>query len=263
MTKNIRDTAFTFMFNDELYMAQLYNYLTGKEIKPEDIKSVRIDSGLTKPRLYNDVACITKDNHLLVMIEHQSRLNNNMLFRMMEYYAALVSRFVIKENDQNKYGTKEIQIPKADFYIVYNGKGKMKDFPKLNLGDIEVKGKVSNIHFDNLTHHQTNHALVAYAKLIELTENYKMHINDAIDELLAQGYLVDFFGRKEIRDMFAEIFSYDQELIEQGIEQGEQKKAIETAKAGLKNNIPLETISLLTGLTLAELEDLSGDDSHN
>jgi len=268
MAQKVRDTAFTFIFSNETYMAQLYNYLTGKEIHPEDIRSVRLENELTSPRLYNDVACITKDNHLLVMIEHQSTINKNMLFRMMEYYAALVSKFVIKENSYNKYGSKEIQIPKADFHIVYNGKGEMEELPELDLGDIQIQGTVSNVHFNNLNHHQPNHSLVAYAKLIELTEEYKLHINDAIDQLLAEGYLLEFFGRKEVRDMFAEVFSYDQELIdkgvkqgmeqglEQGIEHGEEKKAIEMAISLLESGMPVGEVCRHSKLSLEVVEGL-------
>jgi len=55
--------------------------------------------------------------------------------------------------------------------------------------------------------------------------------NGAIDQLLEEGYLPEFFGRKELRDMFAEVFSYDQELIDKGIEQGAHQKAVEMAKS--------------------------------
>ena len=57
-----------------------------------------------------------------------------------------------------------------------------------------------------------------------------MYVNDAIDQLLEEGYLPEFFGRKENREMFAEVFSYDQELIDLGVqkgtEQGMQKEKI-------------------------------------
>ena len=231
MAINVRDSAFTFMFSNVKYMAQLYKYLTGRDICPSQIRSVQLEDKLTKSRLYNDVAYLTDDNRLLVMIEHQSSLNKNMLFRMMEYYAALVSEFVIKGEGQNKYGSKKLKIPKAEFHVVYNGKGKMNEMPKLDLGDIQLSGSATNIHFNNLTHHDPNHALVAYAKLIQLVEDVGMNINDAIDQLLVEGYLTEFFNRKEIRDMFAEIFSYDQELIEKGIEQG--RKLAQLVNEGL------------------------------
>ena len=48
------------------------------------------------------------------------------------------------------FSTKEIQIPKAKFFVVYNGKDKMSDLPILDLGDVQVKATVKNIHFDDL-----------------------------------------------------------------------------------------------------------------
>jgi len=250
MAQNVRDTAFTFMFNNETYMIQLYNYLTGIEICSTQIRSVRLENKLTKSRLYNDVAYITDDNHLLVMIEHQSTLNENMLFRMLEYYASLVSMFVIKEEGQNKYGSKEMQIPKAEFHIVFNGKGEMDGNSELDLGDIQVKGSITNIHFNNLTHHDPNHSLIAYAKLIELVEDMELHINDAIDQLLEEGYLAEFFGRREIRDMFVEIFSYDQELIEKGIE----KNKLATARKALENGLSVGQVVAITDLSQEEVQ---------
>jgi len=47
--------------------------------------------------------------------------------------------------------------------------------------------------------------------------------------------------------------------LEQGLKQGKHNKAIEMAKKGLENNIPLETVSLMTGFTLLELEKLAQD----
>jgi len=225
--RNIRDTGFTFMFNDEMYMSQLYNYITDIKVDPSQIRCVKLTDRLTQPRFYNDVAYLTDDNQLLVMIDQQSTPSKSMLFRMMEYYAALVSEFVIKEEDQNKYGTKEMQIPKAELHIVFNGKGSMEANPKLDLGDIQIKGSVTNIHFKNLTCHDRNHPLVAYAKLIELTKELGFTINDAIDQLLIEGYLVEFFGRREIRDMYVEIFSYDQQLRAEGHAEGRAEGRVE------------------------------------
>jgi len=48
-----------------------------------------------------------------------------------------------------------------------------------------------------------------------------------------------------------------QGVLQRGIEQGELKKAVEIAKNGLKNNISLDTISIMTGLTISELKNLT------
>ena len=42
--------------------------------------------------------------------------------------------------------------------------------PTLDLGDIQIKGSVTNIHFKNLTCFNRNHVLVAYAKFSLMTD---------------------------------------------------------------------------------------------
>jgi len=47
-----------------------------------------------------------------------------------------------------------------------------------------------------------------------------------------------------------------EEELKQGIEEGASEKAIEIAKNGLENNVPIETISVMTGLSIEEIEKL-------
>jgi predicted transposase/invertase (TIGR01784 family) len=44
---------------------------------------------------------------------------------------------------------------------------------------------------------------------------------------------------------------------EQGISQGAEQKAIETAKEALKNNISLEIIAKITGLSLEKVQQIN------
>jgi len=48
----------------------------------------------------------------------------------------------------------------------------------------------------------------------------------------------------------------DQDTLERGIEQGASEKEIEIAKNGLENNVPIETISVMTGLSIEEIKKL-------
>ena len=45
--------------------------------------------------------------------------------------------------------------------------------------------------------------------------------------------------------------------MEQGITQGSQQKAIETAKNALNMNLPIEQIATLTGLSIEEVKNLT------
>jgi len=250
--EKVRDSAFTLMFKHAKYVVDLYEELTGKRLDPLKLTPVNLGNDVRKPRLYNDVAFLTEDNLLLVLIEHQTSLNFNMLFRMLEYFVALAGKY-IKEKDYNKYGTKQIQIPKAQFFVVYNGKGEMPELPVLDLGDVQVKAQVQNIHFNKLKNQDKNNALAAYSLFVEYVAT-GLKINEALDQVVADGYLTEFFGRKEYRDMFAEVFSYDQELIDSGIEQGETRKNIEHIDA-LLDILDDETIAIKLKVELSLVQE--------
>ena len=48
-----------------------------------------------------------------------------------------------------------------------------------------------------------------------------------------------------------------QQGLQQGLEQGIKQSKIETAKKSLEKNLPLETISEITGLSIKEIQDLN------
>lgn len=56
--------------------------------------------------------------------------------------------------------------------------------------------------------------------------------------------------------MFAEIFSYDQELIDKGIEQGIEIQTMEMARKLIAKNMSVKDISEITGLSKTDIEEL-------
>ena len=52
-------------------------------------------------------------------------------------------------------------------------------------------------------------------------------------------------------------FDAERRGYKEGVEQGAQQKAIETAKNALKMDLPIEQISTLTGLSYEEIKSLS------
>ena len=243
------DSAFTMLFNIEEHVVDLYEVLTGERLDPHTIKSFRLEDGLVRSRLYNDVSFITHDNQLLVLIEHQSTLNPNMAFRILEYYVKLAGEY-LKRNNVNIFGSKEIEIPKAKFFVVYNGKGRMPELPVLDLGDVQVKAKVKNIHFEELADKSPSNTVAGYARFIDLAKTMSPY--EALELLLEEGYLIEFLNDKERRNMFADVYSYENELLYtgrlEGRVEGNKEKAVEVAKLAFANDIDVETIVLLTGL---------------
>ena len=247
------DSAFTMLFNIEEHVVDLYEVLTGKRLDPHTIKSVRLKDGLIRSSLYNDISFITHDNQLLVLIEHQSTLNPNMAFRLLEYYVKLASEH-LKQNNVKIFGSKEVEIPKAQFFVVYNGKNRMPELPVLDLGDVQVKAKVKNIHFDELADKSTNNTVAGYARFIDLAQT--MSPFDALELLLQEGYLVEFLKDEERRNMFADVYSYENELIYTGRVEGRDEKAIEVAQNLLKIGLSAKQIAESTELSLEKVLQL-------
>ena len=108
-----RDTMFRWLFKDPKNFIDLLRRCSDDDINLtiDDIQPFDLDSELAVRIRRNDVSFITKDNRLLILIEHQSTQNPNMAFRLFLYYIELLQLWV-KINNINLYGQQKIpQLP--------------------------------------------------------------------------------------------------------------------------------------------------------
>ena len=180
--RTVKDTLFKGFFADnKKAFIDLYKVASGKELREEDISPYSLNSDIVNRSLYNDVSYITKDNRLIILVEHQSTANKNMAEREFLYYAALAYQF-LKENDLELSSLKKIDIPMPEFYVAYNGKEKY-DTDSLNFENefIKVSVKLLDANLRNLLGQvevDKNNALLGYAYFIDELEkkrktNYK------------------------------------------------------------------------------------------
>lgn len=143
--RNIKDSVFTDLFSNKKYVAELYNALHPDENITEDlINNVTLKSIITD-REYNDLGFIV-GNKLIVLVEAQSSWSVNIIVRMLIYLADTYNEY-IKERKFNIYGSKKIDIPKPELYVIYTGNKNIdKEYISLseeffggNLSDVEVK----------------------------------------------------------------------------------------------------------------------------
>ena len=294
--RNYKDSVFVDLFakdiNAKENFVSLYNALHGTNLDfhTTNVEPVMIEQVLYKS-FYNDIAMLI-DNKIVILIEHQSTINENMPFRILEYITRIYEKIT---KSKNKFGRKLIQLPVPEFYVFYNGKedyptektlklsdaflppdekhGKIPDFP------LEITVKVVNINVD-----KDNEVL----KRCEVLEQYSEFVNlvrysisageedpfkAAIEAAIGSGVLSDYLERKatEVRNMILTEYDYDTDIavqreeayeeglskgINQGISQGAEQKAIETAKKMLENCLSKEIIANCTGLSLEEVEKL-------
>ena len=261
--RKTKDTFFRAIFSKPEAFVELYRRLANAELSEDDIVYVVIPDTVQDLPRYNDVAFVTKDNRLVVLVEHQSTKSENMPFRLLEYYIDTIRHLSIT-NKKNIHGPKRIELPRVEMYVAYNGFSPLLESEKVifhDLGAIKVTVQVVDIRYDVLPKEDVdnvNNTLAGYAFYAKVFEEekakgksmYQSYL-EAIRRCIELNYLKDILSRKEFVDMFAEIYNYDDRLLEEGME----KQALETAREMFNDGIPLETIAKYVNRPIEKLKD--------
>ena len=281
--RKYKDSVFTDLFGSDRdgkkNFLDLYNALSGSDYKLGEVSLKRkvIEQALYKT--FNNDVSWEINGKLIVLVEHQSTINENMPFRCLEYVTRIYEGIVpVKE----RYAEKVYKIPNPDFYVVYVGKKQLPPEQELRLSDafytkdnskLELVVKVKNcIDPKLLPIFKSCDILKEYCQFIEIVEqNYnklfpKKSFKKAIEIAMEQGILTDYLDRKsrEVINMLCAKYSYkddiavkQQEAREDGIQIGQQQKAEETAINLLKMNVLTnEQIAQAAGLSLEKVLEL-------
>ncbi len=92
------------------------------DITEDDIKLVTLNSVVMNGQ-YNDLALMVK-GRLIIFAEAQSTWSINILIRLLLYLSSTYYDYII-ENGLNVYGSKKINIPEPEFYVIYTGSRKI------------------------------------------------------------------------------------------------------------------------------------------
>ena len=119
--RKIKDSVFSALFSERKYLAELCRVLKPDvtEDELENLSLVTIQNVLVDD-LYNDLA-FTIGDVLMILVEAQSTWTENILVRILMYYAKEIQEEIAKKK-LNVYSRKKIKIPKPMFYVVYTGK---------------------------------------------------------------------------------------------------------------------------------------------
>ena len=250
--RNFKDSVFVDLFakdiNAKENFVSLYNALhnTCLDFRTTEVEPVMIEQVLYKS-FYNDIAMLI-DNKIVILIEHQSTINENMPFRILEYITRIYEKIT---KSKNKFGRKLIQLPVPEFYVFYNGK---EDFPTektLKLSDafvspeekhgktldfpLEITVKVVNINVDKDNQILKRcEVLEQYSEFVDLVRHFiSTGVEDpfktAIEVAIGSGVLSDYLERKatEVKNMILTEYDYDtdiavqrEEAYEEGLNKG-------------------------------------------
>ena len=280
--RKYKDSVFTDLFGSDRdgkknFLA-LYNALAGTDYKLEEVSLERkiIEQSLYKT--FNNDVSWEINGKLIVLVEHQSTINENMPFRCLEYVTRIYEEIVPV---QRRYAEKVYKLPNPDFYVVYVGKEKLPLEQELRLSDafykkdsskLELVVKVKNCSDSKiLPISRTCDILKEYCQFIEIVEKSynsrfpKTSFRKAIEKAISQGILSDYLDRKsrEVINMLCAKYDYKMDIAvkqEEAFERGKEHNARENAKNFLKMNIgSIEQIAQGTGLTVEEVQKIANE----
>ena len=293
--KKYKDTVFRLLFNNKKETLGLYNNLYDANYTDESlIEIVTLEDVLFTPRK-NDIA-FTMNGRFVVLLEHQSTINENMPLRFLIYIARLYEKII---DVDNIYRKKLIKIPTPEFTVLYNGGDDLiKDGQKvteleLRLSDafneedvqLELKVKVIDIRYPSHNKAVTkSDTLEQYSRFIQIVEDCKKQkknldkaMKKAIDIAIEKGILKEFLIRHsaEVRNMLT--LEYNEEVAKrvereeameegraagrlEGRLEGERKGSEETRKLLIINNLrkgrPCDIVAEFLDVPIEEVEKI-------
>ncbi|UTC89569.1 hypothetical protein E4N87_02175 [Treponema denticola] len=279
--RKYKDSVFVDLFSEDEKAKEnflsLYNALHETSLPlSSPVENIRLDNVMYM-NIINDVSCLV-DGKIIVLAEHQSTINENMPLRFLQYISRLYEKL---QAPADRYLRKLSKIPTLEFYIFYNG---IEDYPEtttLKLSDafitrpklipLELEVKVYNINKNKETEVLSRcKTLEEYSLFVEEVRKQTQldsenGFTNAVKICIEKGILKEYLMRKsrEVINMLVAEYDYDTDIAVQRAEErqiafadGSYQKAVETAKLMKYENLGIDLISKVTGLSVEEIKTL-------
>jgi hypothetical protein len=260
MTANreYKDSVFSWLFSNPDALRELYGALAGVTIPPDIPITINTLEGVLFKGRMNDLS-FTIANKLVILLEHQSTINENMPLRLLLYIAKV---YEVLTGERDLYRGRRLTLPLPEFIVLYNGKERYPDEVVLKLSDafrdpselglglkmevpLELKVKVYNInpgHNDAII--RRCKTLGGYSAFIGKVREHEREgksreeaIKEAIRDCIKKNILKEFLEihSKEVMNMLMTEWNWDDALAvskEEGIEEGREKGREEGREEG-------------------------------
>ncbi len=238
MKRTVKDSVFTYLFQDPQYTLQLYKSLHAEDdgVEEKDIEVVTLANIMTDD-LYNDLGFMVKDR-LIILVEAQSTFSPNLAYRM-HLYSALTLKNYADENKLDSYGTKKMAIPLFEPYVIYTGDQDVPDTLRLSdlyigKGRVRVETEVQVLRGDAADKNDIVNQYVRFCKIAD-EERRKggptvETVKRIIDRCIEEGVLPVFLAsrRKEVEDIM--VVLYDEAKVREIHEYNVRKDALEQGR---------------------------------
>lgn len=275
--RKYKDSVFTMYIGTPERLIEVYNAVQGTKYPLDTPIEINTLDGVLFTNRMNDISFIL-DGRFIVLIEHQSSLNENMPVRMLLYLGRLYEKVLEKENIYRK---KRISLPTPEFLVLYNGRDPFPKESYLKLSDsftfheskhintAELIVKVVNIQYrENQELLEKSKSLYEYSFFIDRVQDYSKKgyelrnaIRKAALDCEKMGIMQPFLKShiSEVENMlFTEWKMEDalkierEEGREEGIEEGIEKERRKTIQS-LAKFIPAEQIAKMLELPIEEV----------
>jgi hypothetical protein len=289
-----KDSVFTLLFCNEDNLRELYGAIEGVMLDPSIPITINTLSGTLFMELINDVSFII-GNKIIVLIEHQSTLNQNMPLRLLMYAGRIFEKLTRKDDI---YKEKRLPLPRPEFIVLYNGTDDCPDEQILKLSDafedpsslglpkdtapgLELGVKIYNINKGrNAGMVRRSRVLNGYSDFVDKIREYKegktlgdkaamtAAVNWCIEHDILKRFLEE--NASEVVNMLFTEWKYEdwvrvrteeirEDAREEGWEKGREEGIKRIARNALAKGLPLDMISEITGLDTKTITSLASE----
>ena len=276
--RTYKDSLFCDIFRRKDYLQDVYRGLFGRDVSLQEIQLMTLQGTFFNDEK-NDVSFLAGKRQIVLM-EHQSTLNENMLLRMFWYMAKLYRKQVPKDAP---YRTRRLQLPAPCFYVFYNGLDPAPDEWEMRLSEafegecssLELCVKAYNINETSGSRLlEKSRALKGYSVFVAQIRRktaagvcLEGAVKQAIRYCIEQDLLAEYFLEREMEEVFDMVsFKWDPELAKRvqlqeaqeiGMEKGMEKGVTEIVLNMLKKKKwSLQDISEVSQWPLDKIESL-------
>jgi len=278
VNRKYKDSVFSLLLSDEKTIAEVYGAISGKDYGPDVKVEIKTLKNVLSGGMFNDVAFVL-DDRLVVLIEHQSTVNENMPLRMLLYIVEIYNRMIAKED---LYSRKMFPIPRPVFIMMYNGVENMPEKWELRLSDmfkdggetenqinLELTVTVYNINKGcNPEMAQRSHTLNEYETFIfmvrenQKTMDFEDAVRKAVVDCINQNILKEFLKNHEREVIGMLLQEWDLETAiaverrdawTEGRTEGQTERAMKIARKMKDKGKSVSEIAEMTDLTIDDI----------
>lgn len=274
-----RDSVFRSFFNEPVRLLSLCNAVLNTNYADTSRLEINTLEGIFFDKQKNDISC-SIDNHFLVLVEHQTSVNNNMPFRFLSYVTELLNKLI--QDKRKLYRENLLRFPAPKFFVLYDGDRDEPIEKIMRLSDafggdsssLELVVTAFNINyglpqplFKNCPYLSDYSTLVGKVKEgirlgLSRRDAIRRAVNFCLDNNIMRDYLLKH--SEEVFDMLALEWNLDdakQAWFEDGLEQGEIFRAEKIAVKMLRKGKPIMEIQELTELPLQRIRELEAKEA--